>query len=38
VLSEYSSELVEALLEALIKEEFLEKTSGKFPLVALTEL
>lgn len=38
VLSEYSSELVEALLEWLIKEEFLEQTSGKFPLIRLTDL
>ena len=38
VLSEYSSELVEAVLEWLIKEEFLEQTSWKFPLIRLTDL
>lgn len=37
-LSEYSSELIEGLIEALIKEEFIEKTSWKFPLIWLTDL
>ena len=38
VLSEYSSELIEGLIEGLIKEEFIEKTSWKFPLIWLSDL
>ncbi|MCP4523171.1 MAG: DUF559 domain-containing protein [Candidatus Gracilibacteria bacterium] len=38
VLSEYKSELVEALIEALIQHGFLEKSSGQYPLVGLTSM
>lgn len=38
VLSEYSSELVEALIEGLIWSGYLEKTTGQYPLVWLTKL
>ena len=38
ILSDYSSELIEALIEALIREEFLERSSWKFPLIWLTDL
>ena len=37
-LSEYNSELVEALLEALIQYDYLEKTTGQYPLVGLTKV
>ncbi len=38
ILSDYSSELIEALIEALIREEFLERSGWKFPLIWLTDL
>ena len=38
VLSDYNSELIEALIDWLINEWFLEKTSWKYPLLALTKL
>jgi DNA-binding NarL/FixJ family response regulator len=37
-LSEYSVDLIEALIEALIQEEFLEKTPGMYPMLGLTSL
>jgi ATP-dependent DNA helicase RecQ len=33
VLSEYNSELIEALIEALIQNDYLEKTTGQYPLL-----
>jgi len=38
ILWEYSQELIEALIEALIREEFLEKSSWKYPVIWLTDL
>lgn len=38
VLSEYNSELIEALIEALIQNDYLEKTTGKYPLLWLTKV
>jgi len=38
VLSEYSADLVDALIESLFKEDFLEKLDWKFPLVWLSDL
>jgi ATP-dependent DNA helicase RecQ len=37
-LSEYTSELVEALIEALIQNDYLEKTTGQYPLLGLTKV
>ncbi|QFR38949.1 RecQ family ATP-dependent DNA helicase [Candidatus Gracilibacteria bacterium 28_42_T64] len=38
VLSEYNSELVEALIEALIQHDYLEKTTGQYPLLGMTKV
>jgi superfamily II DNA helicase RecQ len=38
VLSEYNSELIEALIEALIQNDYLEKTTGQYPLLWLTKV
>lgn len=37
-LSEYNSELVEALIEWLIQNDYLEKTTGQYPLLGLTKV
>ena len=37
-LSEYTSELVEALMEALIQNDYLEKTTGQYPLLGMTKV
>ncbi|MCH2188797.1 RecQ family ATP-dependent DNA helicase [Candidatus Gracilibacteria bacterium] len=38
VLEEYSSDLVEALIEGLEKEGFLEKTTGQYPLLGISDV
>ena len=38
VLSEYNAELIEALIEALITRDFIEKTTGQYPLLWLTNI
>ena len=38
VLSEYNSELILWIIEALTKYEFIEKSSGQYPTISLTEL
>ena len=37
-LSEYNSELIEALIEALIQNDYLEKTTGQYPLLWMTKV
>ena len=37
-LSEYTSELVETLIEALIQNDYLEKTTGQYPLLWMTKV
>ncbi|NUJ98238.1 RecQ family ATP-dependent DNA helicase [Candidatus Gracilibacteria bacterium] len=37
ILKEYSLDLILALLESLIRQNFLEKTGGMYPLIGLTE-
>jgi superfamily II DNA helicase RecQ len=37
-LSEYNSELVESLIEALIQNDYLEKTTGQYPLLGMTKV
>ena len=37
-LSEYTSELVEALIEALIQNDYLEKSTGQYPLLWITKV
>lgn len=38
VLSEYTPDLVEALIEWLIQHDYLEKTTGQYPLLGLTKV
>lgn len=38
VLSEYTPDLVEALIEGLIQHDYLEKTTGQYPLLGLTKV
>ncbi len=37
ILSEYNSDLIEALVEALIRQWFIEKTTGQYPTIWLTD-